>query len=89
MKWGEWWWSDEQENRLILVFESGRYLEDRMIYEVFLLMILWEYKSKVLLDPKIFFELSDEIEDRWLDPVFKVGEDLVGGINAGSMSSLG
>ena len=38
---------------------------------------------------EIFFELEDEIEGRWLEPVFKVGEDLVGMINAGVRSSLG
>ena len=53
-------------------------------------MSLWEEKSKVLLCPAIFFnELYDETEGRWLELVFKVGEDLVGGINAGGRSSLG
>ena len=41
------------------------------------------------MDPEIFFEFDDEIECKWLEPVFKVGEDLVGAINAGGMSSLG
>ena len=36
-----------------LVFKLGGGLEDRMISEVFLLMILWEEKSKVLLGPDV------------------------------------
>ena len=39
--------------------------------------------------PEILFELGDELEGRWLELVFKVGKDLVGGINAGGRSSLG
>ena len=38
--------------------------------------------------PKIFFELGNEIEGRRLDPVFKTGKDLVGGINVHGRSSL-
>ena len=58
-----------------------------MISNVFLLLISWEEKSKVLLVPNIFFELGNELEGRWLDPVFKVGNDLVFGINAEGRSS--
>ena len=79
---------DGQENCL-LAFEEGGDLEDRLIFEVFLTIVLWEDESKVLLGPKIFFDgLEDKIEVRWLDPVFKVPEDLVGGLNADSRSSL-
>ena len=53
-----------------------------------MLLISWEEKSKVLLGPKIFFELGDEIEGRRLEPVFKADEDLLGGLNAHSRSSL-
>ena len=42
-----------------------------------------------MLGSEIFFELGDEIEGRRLETVFKVGKDLVGGINAGGRSSLG
>ena len=49
-------------------------------------MILWEEKSKVLLGPEIFFDLEDEIKGRWLEPFFKVGEDLLGGLNADGRS---
>ena len=56
----EWRWSDEQENRLIFLdFEVCGILEDVMISEVFLLIILWDDKSKFLLSPEIFFELED------------------------------
>ena len=91
LKWGEWWWSEEQENICIfLVFQARGSLEDRMISEIFLLIILWEDKSKFLLGAKIFFnELVDEVEGRWLCPVLKRGKDLAGGINAGDRSSLG
>ena len=51
-----WSLSDEQENKLIfLSFEECGSLEDIMISEGFLLMILWEDKSKILLVPEIFF----------------------------------
>ena len=59
-----------------------------MISEVFLLIVLWEDESKVSLGPKIFFELHDETEGRWVDTVFKAGEDLVCGINEDGRSSL-
>ena len=49
---------------------------------------MWEDESKVLLGPKIFFELGDEIEGRWLDPVFKACKDSVDGHNAHVRSSL-
>ena len=64
LKLGDRWWSDEQENRLIfLFFEPCGSLEDWMISEVFLLMISWEDKSKVLLGPDVFFnELGNEVE---------------------------
>ena len=39
--------------------------------------------------PEIFFELGNEIEVRWLETVFKVGEYLVGGTNSGGVSFLG
>ena len=52
-----WWWSAEQEN-FFLVFKVCGGLDDRMIFEVFLLMISWEDKSKVFLDPDIFFNDS-------------------------------
>ena len=65
LKRSEWRWSDGKENVLIfLFFKAGRGLEDRMISEVFLLIILWEDESKVLLGPNIFFKLSYEIEGR-------------------------
>ena len=51
-------------------------------------MISWEEKSKMLLGPEIFFELEVEIEGKRLEPVFKSGEDLVGGINADGGSYL-
>ena len=54
MKQGEWWLGDGQENKS-LVFKVGGDLEDRTIFEVFLLMISWEEKSKVLLGNEIFF----------------------------------
>ena len=60
-----------------------------MSSKVFLLIILWEEKSKFLLGSEIFFELGDEIEVRWLHLVFKAGEDLPGGINVGGVFSLG
>ena len=77
LKWCEWWLDDKQEN-VFLVFEEGRCLEDRIVSKVFLLLISWEEKSKLLLGLKIFFELGDELEVRRLDPVFKTGKDLVG-----------
>ena len=61
---------------------------DKIISNVFLLLISWEEKSKVMLGPKILSELGDEIEGSWLELVFKVGKDLVGGINADGRSSL-
>ena len=52
-------------------------------------MILWEDKSKAFLCPEIFFnESCDEIEGRWLEPVFKACKDLACGLNAGGRSSL-
>ena len=77
-----------RKRMIFSVFKSGGDLEDRMRFEVLLLMILWEEKSKVLLGPDIFFELGDEIEGRWLEPVFKSGEDLVGGLNTDGRSFL-
>ena len=56
---------------------------------VFLKMILDEVESRVLLDPKISLVKSyDETESRLLETVFKEGEDLVGGLNEDSGSSL-
>ena len=49
---------------------------------------MWEEKSKGLLDSKIFFELGDELEGSWLEPAFKEGKDLVGGLDADGISSL-
>ena len=91
LKLGEWWWSDEKENRLIfLVFETRGSLEDMIISRVFMLMISWEEKSNVFLGPEILFnELGDELEGRWLDPVFKLGKDLARGLNTGGRSSVG
>ena len=61
LKWCEWRLDDGQENMLIFLdFKVGGGLEHRMISEVFLLIILWEDKSKVLLIPKIFYELEDD-----------------------------
>ena len=51
-------------------------------------MIFDEDESRVLLDPKISFVKLDEIEGRWLDPVFKEGENLVGVLNADVRYSL-
>ena len=42
----------------------------------------------MLLGPKTFFELCDELDGSWLEPLFKVGKDLVGGLNADGRSSL-
>ena len=53
-----------------------------------MLMISWEEKSKVLLSPEIFFGLEYEIGGRWLEIVFKEGENLVDGINVDGRSSL-
>ena len=36
--------------------------------------------------PEIFFKLGDEKEGGWLDPIFKVGKHLVGGIDEGDRS---
>ena len=59
LKQGELLRSDGQEN-VSLAFKVGRGLEDRMIFEVLLLMISWEEKSKVFLGPDIFFnDLGD------------------------------
>ena len=73
LKWCEWWLGDGKEN-FFLAFEEGGGLEDRMISNVFLLLISWEEKSKVLLGPEILFELGNEIEGRWLEPVFKLAK---------------
>ena len=85
LKWCEWWLDDEKN--IFLAFEEGRGLEERIISNVFLLLISWEDKSKVLLGPKVYFELGDESEDSWLEPVFKDGKDLAGGLNADGRSS--
>ena len=87
LKKGENWLNDGKAN-ISLVFEVGRGLEDRIISKVFLLIMSWKCKSKVLLGPDIFFELEDEIEGKWLEPVFKVDEDSVGRLNADGGSSL-
>ena len=47
------------KENIFLVFEIGGGLEDRMISKVFLLIISWEEKSKVLLSPEIFFDGLD------------------------------
>ena len=77
---------DGQEN-FFLALEEGRDLENRMISNVFLLLISWEEKSMVLLGPKIFFELGDALEGSWLEPEFKEGKDLVGRLNVDGKSS--
>ena len=77
---------DGQEN-CFLAFEEGGCLEAIMISNVFLLLISWEEKPKFLLGPKIYFELGDKLEGIWLEPVFKVWNDLVVGLNAGGMPS--
>ena len=52
-------------------------------------MILDECESRFLLDSKIsVVKLDDGIEGRWLDLVFKEGEDLADGINKDSGSYL-
>ena len=52
-------------------------------------MILDEGESRVLLDPSVsLVELDDEIEGRWLEPVFKEDEDLTDRLNEDSRSSL-
>ena len=76
------------KENVFLVFEEGRGLEDMMVSKVFLLLISREEKSKTLLGPNIFFESCDEIEGRWLEPVFKVEKYLVGGLNEDGRSSL-
>ena len=87
LKWCEWWF-DEGKEKVSLVFEEGRGWEDRMISNIFLLLISWEEKSKVLLVPKIVFDLGDETEGRRLETVFKPRKDLVDGLNADGRSSL-
>ena len=87
MKCCEWWLNDGQE-KIFLVFEIGGGLEDRMISKVFFIIISWEEKSKVVLSPEIFFELEDEIEGRWLEPIFRSGKFLAGGLNEDDGSSL-
>ena len=72
----EWCWSDGQEN-FSLVFKLGGGLEGRMIFEFFFLVISQEEKSKVLMDPEIFFNdlgivssfgwLSKSKEEEWID----------------------
>ena len=64
LKWCE-WWLDEGQEKVFLAFEEGRSWEDRIISNIFLLLISWEEKSKGLLGPKIFFGLGDELEGRW------------------------
>ena len=61
MKLFEWWLGDGQEN-VSFVFEMGRGFEDRIIFEVFLLEISWEEKSKALLGPEIFFNDSGDLK---------------------------
>ena len=88
MKQVEQWWSDGKEN-FSLVFEVGGGLENRMIFEVFLMITSWQEKSKVILGPSIFFDgLDNETKCRWLEPVLKSVQDLVGGLSADGMSSL-
>ena len=87
LKWCEWWLDDGQEN-FFLAFEEGGDLEHRMIFKVLLLLISWEEKSKVLLVPKIVFDLGDETEGRRLETVFKPRKDLVDGLNEDGRSSL-
>ena len=50
------WWKEN----VFLVFKVGEGLEDRMIFEVFLLIISWEEKSKVLIDHEILFNDSGD-----------------------------
>ena len=64
LKWCE-WWLDEGQEKVFLVFEEGRSWKDSNIPNIFLLLISWEEKSKVLLGPKIFFGLGDELEGVW------------------------
>ena len=59
-----------------------------MTSEVFLLIILWEDESKVLLGPNDLFELDDEIEGSLLEIVFKAGKDAAGRLTSHGMSSL-
>ena len=81
------WW--ERKCIDILILQVGGGSEDRMISELFLLIILWEDQSQFLLVPGIFFEFDDEIdENMWLEPVLKSGKDLVGRLNAHGRSSL-
>ena len=60
-----------------------------MITEVFLLIILWEDESKVLLVPDIFFELDDEIDEKmWLEWGLIAENHLVSRLNVDSWCSL-
>ena len=86
LKWCEWQLNDGQENTF-LAFEECGGLEEGVISNVFLLLISLEEKSKVLLGPKIFFELGHELEGKHLEEFLKEGKDLVGRINSDSRSS--
>ena len=53
-------WLDDDQEIFFLAFEEGRVLERMMASKVFLLLISWEEKSKVLLGPEIFFDGLDD-----------------------------
>ena len=51
-------------------------------------MILDEGQSRFFLDPNVSLLKLDETESSWLEAIFKVCENLAGGLNTNGISSL-